>query len=339
MKVLKILLYVLITIVVIACILMFVAPTAVKIERSILINAPKEVVFKNVKFLEKRHQWSPWKDPDPDLKWSIEGTDGEVGAIYRWEGNKEVGKGSQEITRIEDLKRIEDKLTFIEHQSGEANGYFDLSDSAGMVKVLWGFTTEAPRPMNIFHLFFDMDKMIGGTFEIGLGRLKEMSEKEATGGTQSSYNVQEIQWDGKTYFGKKETVDIENIGKVFEANIPELFKVVETEKISMAGSLSGLYFVWDEAGKKTEMAVTVPVTELKKDIKGYEKFEIKPGKALHIVYYGSYEKSEQAHYAMDNYIKEKSLKFIAPVIEEYVVGPSSEKDTSKWLTNIYYLVE
>jgi hypothetical protein len=28
-----------------------------------------------------------------------------------------------------------------------------------------------------------------------------------------------------------------------------------------------------------------------------------------------------------------------PVIEEYVTGPETEPDTSKWLTKIYYLLD
>lgn len=342
MKVLKFILYVLLALVVIIGILTFVAPTHVEVQRSIVINAPKEVVFKNVKLFSARHKWSPWIDPDPNLKWTVEGTDGEVGAIYKWEGNEEVGKGSQELLRVEDLKRVEDKVKFIEPMEGEADGFIQLDDTAGMVKVTWGFSSESPRPFNVMHLFMSMDKMIGGPFETGLGRLKKLSEEEAKGAPQqavATYNVQEVQWAGKTYLGKKETVGWNDISTFYQTTLPEIFKAMGENKVAMDGPPSGLFFSWDEANQKTEMAATIPVKDLKKDIKGFEKLEVKAGKALQVAYYGSYEKSIDAHNAITAYIKEKNLKHVFPVIEEYVTDPMNEKDTTKWLTNIYYLVE
>ena len=46
----------------------------------------------------------------------------------------------------------------------------------------------------------------------------------------------------------------------------------------------------------------------------------------------------QAHLAMDKYIKANNLPTQTHVIEEYVTDPMHEKDTAKWLTNIYYVL-
>ena len=37
-------------------------------------------------------------------------------------------------------------------------------------------------------------------------------------------------------------------------------------------------------------------------------------------------------------IKANDLEQYGKVIEEYVTDPMSEKDTTKWLTNIYYMI-
>jgi hypothetical protein len=34
-----------------------------------------------------------------------------------------------------------------------------------------------------------------------------------------------------------------------------------------------------------------------------------------------------------------NLVYVAPAIEEYVVTPATEKDTSKWLTKVIYFAE
>ncbi|MBK6522736.1 MAG: GyrI-like domain-containing protein [Sphingobacteriaceae bacterium] len=73
-------------------------------------------------------------------------------------------------------------------------------------------------------------------------------------------------------------------------------------------------------------------------ISGLEKWETPAGKVLLIEYYGSYDKSGNAHYAMDAYMKEKGYTQ-GTVLEEYVTDPMSEKDTAKWLTNIFYIVK
>ena len=57
-----------------------------------------------------------------------------------------------------------------------------------------------------------------------------------------------------------------------------------------------------------------------------------------IEYFGSYEKSANAHYAMDAYMKEKGV-IQSFVLEEYITDPMTEKDTAKWQTNIFYFVK
>ena len=81
-------------------ILAAIAPKSYDVSRSILIEKPKEIVYPYLKLTKNQDYWSPWKKRDPDMKQSFEGTDGEVGFVSRWDGNKEVGKGSQTITGL-----------------------------------------------------------------------------------------------------------------------------------------------------------------------------------------------------------------------------------------------
>jgi hypothetical protein len=45
-----------------------------------------------------------------------------------------------------------------------------------------------------------------------------------------------------------------------------------------------------------------------------------------------------AHSKLDYFVENMELKIVTPFIEEYVTDPSQEPDTSKWLTNVYYLL-
>ena len=84
----------------------------------------------------------------------------------------------------------------------------------------------------------------------------------------------------------------------------------------------------------------IPVKgDAKTKVKGYETFVVPAGKMLHIAYMGGYNGIGQAHMAIDDYMNEKGFMQLTPIAEEYVTDPSKERDSSKWLTNIYYPVK
>ena len=95
MKILKYLGILILFVLVAALIGMFVMPTEVKIERSITIKAPTEIIWSNIKYFTNFPKWSPWHKKEPNIKVTYSGTDGEVGSEYSWAGNKDVGTGTQ----------------------------------------------------------------------------------------------------------------------------------------------------------------------------------------------------------------------------------------------------
>jgi len=106
------------------------------------------------------------------------GTDGEVGALSYWNGNKDVGEGEQEIIRIVDGERIESELRFLKPWKSTSNCYTQVDDAgSGKTKVTWGFSGKNKFPMSIVMLFMSMDKMVGKDFEAGLKNLKTVLEK------------------------------------------------------------------------------------------------------------------------------------------------------------------
>ena len=150
-------------------------PKELHVERSIVINAPHNVIHEQVSSLQKINEWSPWKDYDSEMKVRYEGKDGEVGSVSHWEGNEDVGKGSQEIISITEDK-IETKVNFIEPWESKMVATYTLEQEEEGIKVTWGSDGENPYPLNVFSLFMNMDEMIGKDFEKGLVRLKEVSE-------------------------------------------------------------------------------------------------------------------------------------------------------------------
>ena len=169
--------YILLGIVAFVLFLALIAPKNYNVFRTIEINSPKNTVFPYLKFLEKQNEWSPWAKKDPDMELKFTGIDGEVGAISYWNGNKDVGEGEQEITKIIDGKRVEGRLRFIKPWRSASDCYMDLEETAtGKSKVTWGFSGKNKFPFSIMMLFMSMDKMVGKDFEEGLETLRNKLE-------------------------------------------------------------------------------------------------------------------------------------------------------------------
>lgn len=173
-----IVLYILVGLIAIVLLLGLIAPKTYNVSRTVEILRPKGEVFEYLKSLKKMDEWSPWAEKDPDMEKKFTGTDGEVGAISYWNGNKDVGEGEQEITRIIEGERIESELRFLKPWKSTSDCYTVVDDAGnGKTKVTWGFSGKNKFPMSIMMLFMSMDKMVGKDFEAGLKKLKIVLEK------------------------------------------------------------------------------------------------------------------------------------------------------------------
>jgi uncharacterized protein YndB with AHSA1/START domain len=108
MDVLKRILYAIGAIIALILIVAAIMPKELNLESEVIIAKPKQVVFDYVKILDNQKYYSKWVMQDPNVKMTMTGTDGTVGAISAWESNVEdVGVGEQEIKTIVDGERIE----------------------------------------------------------------------------------------------------------------------------------------------------------------------------------------------------------------------------------------
>jgi len=172
------LLYIALGLIVLFALLALLAPKNYDVSRSIEIIRTKADVFDYIKYLKKQQEWSPWGKRDPMMVKKFTGVDGEVGAISYWNGNRDVGEGEQEITKIIEGERVEGELRFFKPFKSTSDCYLDVAESEnGKTKVTWGFKGNNKFPMSIMMLFMSMDKAVGKDFEEGLQNLKSILEK------------------------------------------------------------------------------------------------------------------------------------------------------------------
>ncbi|MFD1294598.1 SRPBCC family protein [Lutibacter holmesii] len=168
--------YILIILILLVLILAIIAPKNYNVSRSIIIEKPLPEVYAYLKLLKNQDNWSPWAAKDPAMKKTFTGTDGEVGFVSAWVGNKEVGEGEQEITAVIENEEVKSELRFLKPFKSTSNAYLKVFEAESSTKVVWGFSGENKFPISIMMLFMNMDKSVGKDFEYGLNKLKEILE-------------------------------------------------------------------------------------------------------------------------------------------------------------------
>lgn len=150
-----------------------------KVVQEITINKPKQEVFDYIKYLKNQDNFSKWANMDPEMKKTFTGTDATVGFISAWESNNpDVGKGEQEITAIDEGKRVDFEIRFLEPWESTDFAFMSTeSISPDKTRVLWGFNGEMKYPMNLMFLFMDLEGMLNDDLHTGLTNLKDILEE------------------------------------------------------------------------------------------------------------------------------------------------------------------
>jgi hypothetical protein len=99
------------------------------------------------------------------------------GATYAWEGNSNVGAGNMLITDAPPPSRVTLELNMAKPIEAHNMVDFTLAPVGDTTTVTWTMRGQAPYFAKIIHVFFNMDKMVGGDFEAGLAKLKAAAEK------------------------------------------------------------------------------------------------------------------------------------------------------------------
>jgi hypothetical protein len=146
------------------------------VKREIIINAPRQKVFDYLKFLKNQDEFNKGAMEDPDRKREFKGTDGTVGHIYAWSGNKNAGEGEKEIKNFIEGRSIEMEIRFVKPMVTSATIIMETESlSENQTKVTWSNGGVLKYPINI--LIPMMKKHVVKDMDSSLSRLKNILEK------------------------------------------------------------------------------------------------------------------------------------------------------------------
>jgi uncharacterized protein YndB with AHSA1/START domain len=157
-------------------------PDTFMVRRSASIAAPPEKIFPMIDDLRAQSAWSPF-EKDPNMKRTHSGAPRGKGAVYAWDGNRQVGAGRIAITESVPSSKVVLLLDMSRPFKAHNTVEFTLDRiGAGTnvtgTKVTWAMQGRQPYMAKVMGLFVDCDKMCGGLFEEGLAKLKALAEGE-----------------------------------------------------------------------------------------------------------------------------------------------------------------
>jgi hypothetical protein len=112
----------------------------------------------------------------PDRKREFKGTDGTVGYIYAWSGDKNAGVGEKEIKNIIEGKRIEMEIRFVKPMRATASIIMETESLPDdQTNVSWSNAGTLIYPLNI--MIPIMEKHVAKDMDSSLSTLKNILEK------------------------------------------------------------------------------------------------------------------------------------------------------------------
>jgi effector-binding domain-containing protein len=312
----------------------FFLPSEINIKRSIKIQSPGEIVFKHVNNLKSWEKWAIWFMIDSAMEKSYSSPEEGKGAKVQWNSkNNKVGNGNITITESAMPDSILMDLNFMENGIAKTGFYF-YSDSAG-TKITWVFKSDLGNNPLMKYFGLIMGKFVSSDFDDGLALLKKYCESLPK---EPQYKIEIEKIESLEYFSERDTCSVITIGAKLGKMYTEIFDFISKNGIKESNPPFAIYHKFD--GNIFDMEAGIPVDKLipsKNKIIKSGKFS--PSQAVVAYYYGPYEKDYLAHQQLKKWIKKHNKKIINSPFEVYVSDPSMEKDSSKWLTKIYYPFE
>jgi len=163
----------------VAAVLVYAAtrPDNFRIQRTTSIKAPPDKIFPLIDDLHAHTSWSPF-EKDPAMKRTHSGAPRGEGAVYEWEGNRQVGAGRIAITESKSPSRVTMALDMLRPFAAHNIVEFSLEPQGNTTSVTWAMHGNQPYMAKVMCMFMDPDKMVGSQFEEGLAKLKALAEKE-----------------------------------------------------------------------------------------------------------------------------------------------------------------
>jgi effector-binding domain-containing protein len=330
MKIVKWILLVIVSVIVLGLIAALFMPPKFRVERTIEINKPVELVFDQCLDLNKSNLWGPWYKYEPSAYKSVTGNG--VGQISTWEGDT-VGTGTLKVTAFEQNKSISQLLNFEKPMQSGANVSYKFVTTTTGVKVSWIIESDLGYPIGRF-MKGSIEKSMETDFDKGLANLKKTCESIA-----DEPKIVEKMFPGFKLYVINDKGFASEVSAKFGSAYGEIQQFIQKNKLEFAGAPIAINNEYNMKTTFYDFDAGIPVKDNSVKPTGRIKQLIfNPSKVVMGVHIGPYQEVIKTYTEIEKYIKVKGLQVNGKSFEEYVNDPGNTP-VEKLRTNIYYLVK
>ncbi|MDR5589640.1 SRPBCC family protein [Christiangramia sp. SM2212] len=310
-----------------------------QVEQKLMMEAPQEVVFKEVNDYTTWAYWEPWSQEAEDMIVEYgKKTSGE-GASYSWQ-SEEMGDGEMTTIKSNPHSTLEQKITF-KTPFGESTSdvYWEFEPQGDSTLVTWGMIGEQSFMEKAAFIFQEesLSEMMQPMFEKGLNNLQEELKVKMDSYT---INIDGITNHGGGYYMYITTASkIRQVSDRMEKMISEVGNFMSTNNIEQVGKPFVIYNEWNEAqGTAIYSAAYFTPSEVITTSESSVLTGFMPNqRTLKTTLKGDYENLKEAWDSSYAYIQKNGLQADedAKAFEVYVTGPKDNANPAEWVTNIY----
>ncbi|QSB28485.1 transcriptional regulator [Flavobacterium sp. CLA17] len=308
------------------------------IERSKVINSPRNTVYNYVNDFRNFEDFESWSIEDPTMKMSFPANTIGNGASFSWEGTE--GTGNSLTLKTKDGESIHQKMTF---NGTQADVNWTFKDTlAGKTKVTW----KAKGTMSfMFKIYTALnggsDNVIGTVYEKSLVNIdKNLNYETKTYAIKVNGVVKKTE---TPYIRQTFTSEIQKINKNARVVIPKLIHFSETNGLQTSGKPFIIYHTYNTATGLAKISICLPIN---KDISISAGSDILSGKlngfeAVKTTLTGDYSHTAEAITKTTAFINnEKIVPDLSwSHLEILTVSKLDTKSQSKLMTEIYFPVK
>jgi effector-binding domain-containing protein len=338
MKILKYLAFIVLALLGVYLILCGTGPKKMDMTQSISIQASPNTVFDLVSDFNKWSQWSPWAKKDINAKYTFTGEPMTAGHSMSWEGNEDVGSGTQKIVDLKQNELVKSELKFKDFGDEASYASFIIKPEGEGTKLTWTMeSSEMPFMVRGLAKLMNFQAALEKDYVAGLAAIKEISEKapKAKAFDFEVIDIADMHYLGKRFPSIKEA-DVN--AALFESTYGALGKAIGGMD-KMAGMPFSIGHSFDPVTHIIDLEMALPIAAEMKAPEGMTYGKVPAGKAAKYVYYGPYEGTASAWMPFMEAIAKKNHKPRFDGYEVYANDPTTVKSPSEIMTWLIVPIE
>jgi len=278
-------------------------PSNIKVEKSIMIKASSDLLFKQVDSNEKMSQWTIWEGKDYQVVNVVENQSVNINSVF------DIGETKEQILFKELGNEVE--LTWV-------------------LELYFGF-----NPISKFNgLFIEEDFL--KSLNVELNSLKKFVENlpQISSSKVSKQFLSEKQW----YLSIRDTINLSQMNNIHGKLYGEINSFMDGNGIVSELAPIVIYHYWSDTLIDIEAGIQVN-DSIETNNERVSLNYVASGNVVSATHFGSYDRLPETYFSINEWMRKNEVQVIGPPWEVYITDPALESDPEKWQTQINFPIQ